>query len=98
MKDARLCEVCGEWRGSAMGEPPLTPRQLAAWAQVSEKTVLRAIASGDLHAGRAGCQLRIDPDEGRRWVFGHAEPSRVIRLPHDGDSVPRVHSDEGGSP
>jgi excisionase family DNA binding protein len=48
----------------------LTPVEVAEWAQVSERTVRRAISRGDLRAGRAGGQLRIEPEDARRWVFG----------------------------
>lgn len=53
-----------------MSERLLTPAEVAAWAHVSERTIRRAIARGDLRAGRAGDQLRIDPVDARAWVFG----------------------------
>src|SRR4051794_14486451 len=37
----------------------VTAREVAAWARVSEDTVLRAIARGDLRAGKAGDQWRV---------------------------------------
>lgn len=58
----------------------LTPADVARWANVSERTVRRAIARGDLRAGRAGGQLRIAPTEAHRWVFGEPGLAQVVML------------------
>jgi excisionase family DNA binding protein len=82
--------------------PLLTAADVARWAQVSERTVRRAIANGDLRAGRAGGQLRIAPEDARAWVFGDEENGSVSPLPlrpptDDGGTLAR-DPDEGGSP
>lgn len=46
----------------------LSPREVAAIAGVSLKTVYRQIDSGALPALRAGHQLRIDRDDFARWL------------------------------
>jgi excisionase family DNA binding protein len=51
----------------------LTPADVARWAAVSERTVRRAIARGDLRVGRVGSQLRIAPNDARAWVFGERD-------------------------
>lgn len=82
-----------------MSERLLTPAEVALWARVSERTVRRAIARGDLSAGRAGGQLRIAPDAAHAWVFGEPEKAEVVALPAgDVGKLPPDHSDEGGSP
>jgi excisionase family DNA binding protein len=48
--------------------PLLTPREVAAIAGVSLKTVYRQIDVGALPALRAGHQLRIDRDDFARWL------------------------------
>jgi excisionase family DNA binding protein len=45
---------------------PLTAERLA----VSEKTVRRLIATGNLPALRVGGQIRVDADELERWLYG----------------------------
>ena len=65
-----------------MSERLLTASEVAAWAHVSERTVRRAIARGDLRAGRAGGQLRIAPDDARAWVFGERDDV-VVAFPVD---------------
>lgn len=71
----------------------LTCEEVARWANVSERTVRRAIARGDLRAGRAGGQLRIAPDDAYAWVFGEPKPlPSVIR------SASTAQTYMGGSP
>ncbi|HEY3944306.1 MAG TPA: helix-turn-helix domain-containing protein [Solirubrobacteraceae bacterium] len=55
--------------------PYLTVEQLAEIAQLSEKTVRRAITRGELHAFRCGTRVRIREDEARAWI--EAEPARA---------------------
>lgn len=78
----------------------MTPADVALWARVSERTIRRAIANGELPAGRAGSQLRIAPEAARRWVFGGSDDANVEPLRPAGDPVTLRgdHSDEGGSP
>jgi excisionase family DNA binding protein len=80
-------------------EKLLTAADVARWANVSERTVRRAIARGDLPAGRAGSQLRIAPEDAHSWVFVKQEPGIVVPLPVGaGVTLGGDHSDEGGSP
>ena len=65
-----------------MTERLLTVSEVAAWAQVSERTVRRAIADGELAAGRAGAQLRVAPDDAHAWVFGERNDV-VVAFPID---------------
>jgi excisionase family DNA binding protein len=77
----------------------LTPAEVAIWAKVSERTVRRAIARGELRAGRAGGQLRIAPEDAHLWVFGRLEEVKIVSFPAGVDAtLAPVHSDEGGSP
>ena len=50
--------------------PLLSPREVAAIAGVSLKTVYRQIDLGALPALSAGHQFRIDRDDFRRWLEG----------------------------
>jgi excisionase family DNA binding protein len=49
----------------------LTPPQASERLQVSLSTVRRLVAAGDLRAVRVGGQLRIDPDDLRRFLAEH---------------------------
>ena len=55
--------------------PYLTVEQLAEIAQLSEKTVRRAINRGELPAFRCGTRVRIREDDARAWI--EAEPVRA---------------------
>jgi putative molybdopterin biosynthesis protein len=55
------------------GEVLLTPADAARLAQVSRDTIYREIERGELRALHVGRQLRIDPDDYRRWIEGGAE-------------------------
>jgi excisionase family DNA binding protein len=48
--------------------PLLSPREVAAIAGVSVKTIYRQTDLGALPALRAGQQLRIDPYDFRHWL------------------------------
>ncbi|TNF28017.1 MAG: DNA-binding protein [Deltaproteobacteria bacterium] len=49
----------------------LTVREVARYARCNRRTVYRAVASGELRAGRKGStHLLFDPVDVRRWVFG----------------------------
>jgi excisionase family DNA binding protein len=50
----------------------ITKRQAAEFFGVSEKTVGRWIASGELHAHRLGRQWRIAPEEVERFLATRA--------------------------
>ena len=53
-----------------MTDPLLTPSDVAALCQVSPKTVMRAIRSGDLRAARLGKRgaFRISPEDVDAWL------------------------------
>lgn len=58
-----------------LSRPLLTIRQAAEVLGVSERTVRRRIASGELLAvqlGQPGTAVRVDADELERFVFGQA--------------------------
>jgi len=46
----------------------LTPSEAADLAQLSRKTILKAVRSGDLVASRFGNRLRFSPDALRAWL------------------------------
>jgi len=48
--------------------PLLSPREVAAIANVSRKTIYREVQRGALPAKHAGHQLRIDRDDLARWL------------------------------
>jgi excisionase family DNA binding protein len=50
----------------------ISKRQAAEFFGVSEKTVSRWIASGELHAHRLGRQWRIAPEEVERFLATRA--------------------------
>jgi excisionase family DNA binding protein len=56
---------------SVLNRELLTVRQVAAELRLSEKTVRRLIASGELPAfrlGRKGASVRVDRDELEAWL------------------------------
>ncbi len=63
--------------GPAMGarsrEGLLTVRQVAVYLGVSEKTVRRLIASGQLRCIHIGRLTRIDPGDVSRWLSARKE-------------------------
>jgi excisionase family DNA binding protein len=54
-------------------DPVNTVEEVAAFAKVSPRTVMRAIAAGKLHALRAGAQLRITEGAVWAWLKAHDE-------------------------
>lgn len=52
-----------------LGNALLTPSEVGRRLAISTVTVRRLIASGSLPAVRVGHQLRVDPEELRRWLF-----------------------------
>ena len=46
----------------------LSPQQAAVFAQLSPRTVLKAIRQGKLVAARVGNRVRIRPDALRAWL------------------------------
>jgi len=46
----------------------LTPSEAADLTQLSRKTILKAVRSGDLVASRFGNRLRFNPDALRVWL------------------------------
>jgi excisionase family DNA binding protein len=98
-------------RGSLGPEPGqdrlLTVREVADYAQLSQKAVRRAIAQGELQATRLRGRLRIDPADLQAWI----EANRYRPARDDDDHgpplpavPPRIGSPaslrrlEGGSP
>jgi len=63
--------------GSTVGAKPreglLTVRQVAAYLSVSERTVRRLIATGQLRCIRIGRLTRIDPGDVSRWLSARKE-------------------------
>lgn len=56
----------------------LTKREAAARARVTERTIERAIAAGELRAsGGGGVAVRIRPGEVDRWLESRGRTSRV---------------------
>jgi excisionase family DNA binding protein len=55
-------------------DPVNTVEEVAAFAKVSRRTVMRAIAAGELDALRAGTRLRIT--EGAVWSWLNSEAQR----------------------
>lgn len=53
--------------------PLLSIRDVAARLSVSEKTVRRLIASGELPALKVGGRLRVDDGELRAWLYAESE-------------------------
>ncbi len=51
--------------------PLLTIPETAARLNLSEHTVRRRIASGELPAVRLGALIRIDPDDLEQWLAEH---------------------------
>jgi excisionase family DNA binding protein len=57
-----------------------TTKEVADWAGVTERTVLREIVDGNLPARRIRTRWRVDPDDLDRW--GQlAEVGQVLPLP-----------------
>jgi excisionase family DNA binding protein len=54
------------------GSVLLTPADVARLASVSRATIYREIERGTLRVLHAGRQIRIDPDDFRRWLKGDA--------------------------
>ena len=50
-------------------EPLLSVQEVAAYCKVSTKTIRRAIAKGELDAGRAGVQWRATRAAVRRYLM-----------------------------
>lgn len=48
--------------------PYLSVKDAAQVADIDEKTIRRAIDSGDLKAGKAGRQIRITPEDLQDWM------------------------------
>jgi excisionase family DNA binding protein len=64
-----------------MAEQLLTPHEVASWARVSEKTVLREISRGHLAARRIGYRWRVSRDDLERWGTAEdAADGEVIAL------------------
>ncbi|WP_114794914.1 helix-turn-helix domain-containing protein [Gaiella occulta] len=62
---------------SAQGAALLSPADVARRAQVSAKTVYRAIRSGDLVASRIGAHYRITEEDFWLWISGaRVKPTR----------------------
>jgi excisionase family DNA binding protein len=55
---------------TATHRPLLRVRDAAEKANVSERTIRRLIRKGELPALRVGGQVRLDPDELERWLYG----------------------------
>jgi excisionase family DNA binding protein len=53
--------------------PLLRVREAAAKAKVSEQTIRRLIAKGELPALKVGRQVRLDADELEAWLYGEAQ-------------------------
>jgi excisionase family DNA binding protein len=51
-------------------EPLLSPAEAARLANVSTKPIRRDIDRGALPSLHAGRQIRIDPEDFRRWLEG----------------------------
>jgi len=65
--------VGGPTVGARSGEGLLTVRQVAAYLSVSEKTVRRLIATGQLRCIHIGRLTRIDPGDVSRWLSARKE-------------------------
>lgn len=59
--------------GVRPGDGLLTVRQVAAYLGVSERTVRRLIATGQLRCIHIGRLTRIDPGDVSRWVSARKE-------------------------
>jgi excisionase family DNA binding protein len=76
--------------GQNMNGALLTVAEAAGFARVSERTVRRRIAVGDLRVVRLGsgprAPIRIDPDELAAFVQSHpaGEAANLLRSPHSG--------------
>ena len=56
----------------------LTKREAAERVRVSERTIERAIAAGELRAaGGGGVAVRVRPGEVDRWLESRGQPARV---------------------
>jgi excisionase family DNA binding protein len=75
----------------------LTTKEAADWAQVSERTVLRQIAAGELPARRIGARWRIDPAVLERWGMP-ALPANVTPLSFSPRVVAPSSTNRGGKP
>ena len=74
-----------------MSDQLLTASDVAALCQVSTKTVLRAIKSGDLRAARLGKRgaFRISPDDFEAWLSrNEVTPADVRADPRVGRKLP----------
>lgn len=60
----------------------MTPAEVARLANVSRKTVYRAIWRGELRAVRIGSRYRITPEDFRCWI-------ESCRVEDDDDPTPR---------
>lgn len=60
-----------------------TLKQVAAWAQVSTRTVERAIATGELESLQVGSQRRVTDDAVRRWLKLDSRLPNEGARPHD---------------
>ena len=98
-------------RGSLDPEAPqdrlLTVREVADYAQLSQKAVRRAIAQGELRASRLRGRLRIEPADLRKWIEANRyEPIRddddhgppALAVPPRVGSAASLRALEGGSP
>ena len=84
----------------AVSAPPLTAREAAAVAGVSERTIRRAVARGELPAGKHAGAYRIAPADVAAWGggpdTGQLRPRRTDRTPvtphpaHQGAEIARL--------
>ena len=68
---------------AAVHSPLLSVAETATRLRVSEKTIRRLIARGELPALRVGSQIRIDVADLERWLHGEKDEETVTRLEQD---------------